>query len=74
MQEVPHFIPNDNKISLDWANKILRKKSHHILWIFSVDVVVNLFLTIKNAYEMLPIKIVKKNLFRLWTYFSSNQK
>ena len=67
MQEAPDFIRNHNK-SLDWDNKVLRRKSHHFLWMSSVDVFFlkktnsESVLDDKKDYEMLPMKIFQKNI------------
>ena len=37
MQETPNLICNYNKIGLDWDNEVLGRKSHHFLWMSSVD-------------------------------------
>ena len=70
MQEAQNFIRTYNKISLDWDNEVLRRKSRYFLWMSNVD---NFFLkktlfnreTVfddKKGYEMLPMKIFQKNI------------
>ena len=76
MQEVPHFIPNYDKISLDWANKVSRRKSRHfcvcLVWVYFIkknSTFKSVFDDKKflwNAfYENLPEKIQIEDLFLL---------